>query len=100
MKTKSRIKMWFNSKFVKRKFIKVTDEIYAIRLKNKEYTFVHIPNPRRDEFIFEFSKVLEYMHRLGDNKVTVDEDKLRQNEDWLDKELKSKPKEANEDDDS
>jgi len=94
MKKMNRIKMWFSSK-LKRKVVKVTDEIYGIKIKDNNYTFVHIPESH--DYMFDYIEALQYMKRLGDNKVTIDEDKLQQEKDWIDKELDKKPKVEDED---
>jgi len=70
----------------------LTNDIYAIRMKDGKYTYIKIPN--NDDILFDYAKGLQHVCRLSDNKVKVDEDKLDQpKKDWLNKNKDKDPEE-------
>jgi len=75
---------------------KVHNDIYAIKLKDGRYRFVHIPCD--EETAFSYSRGLQHICQLGNNKVTVDEEKISQKDkEWMNKKSNEKPKEVEND---
>lgn len=96
MKLKTRFRMWLYGKTIKT--FCLTNDIYAIRLKDGKYSYVHIPNNEDMKFPIQyaeyFRRYINSGYQMVDNKVKVDEEKLEQkNKDWLDKNKDNDPEE-------
>ena len=92
---KRRYKKSLLKRFKPKKRMKIrplTNDIYTIRMKDGRYTYIKIPN--NDDMLFNYAKGLQYVCRLSDNKIKVDEEKLDQpKKDWLDKNKDKDPEE-------
>jgi len=79
---------WHNRLFAKcRTTIRpLTNDIYAVKLKDGKHRFIHIPSD--DELAFSYARGLQYVCQLNSNKVTINEEKFKQKGDWLQEEIK------------
>jgi len=98
---KRRYKKSLLKRFKPKKRMKIrplTNDIYAIRMKDGRYTYVHIPTD--DSYKFNYIDGLKMVNqylatkKYFDNKVDVNEEKLDQpKKDWLNKNKDKDPEE-------
>jgi len=94
MKLRTRIRYWLYGKTLKSFCIPLNNNIYAIRTKNGQYSYVHIPDNEDIQFPIQYTGHFKRNIFPIDNKVKVDEDKLEKKEkDWLDKNKDKDPEE-------
>ena len=94
MNLKNKIRLWWNTKlFVRTTFFPLQNNIYAIRLKNGKYSYVHIPDEKELQFPISYARYA-VNHNITDNTVKVDEEKIKQKKkDWLDENEDKDPEE-------
>ena len=98
MKLRTRIRYWLYGKTLKTFCIPLQNNIYAIKIKNGKYTYVHIPDEKELQFPIQYAEYFRRCANTGfqmkDNKVKVDEEKLeKKKKDWLDENKDKDPEE-------
>ena len=88
-----RIKYWWYARKLSKthKIVPLTNDIYAIKIKDGQNHFVRIPK-EQETFPYEYAKYLRNLSEIGYrfsdcNQIKIDEEKIKnKDKDWMDEE--------------